>query len=102
MYNLSFGRWGIWAPELSDSFKVKCWLKLRLEVMLTLGSADSWIITVLSPDCLNILMLTVHPEFGHAIHEMLFTVPSLIGVFTRSEKYTWNVFLNGHCHYQAV
>lgn len=70
--------------------------------MLTSGSADSWIITVLSPDCLNILILIVHPEFGHVIPEMLLTVPSFNGMFTRSEKYKWNVFLNGHCHYEAV
>lgn len=70
--------------------------------MLTSASADSWISTVLSADGLNILILTLHPEFGHVIHGMLLTVPSFSGVFSRSDKYKWNVLLNWHCHYQAV
>lgn len=70
--------------------------------MLTSGSADSRISTVLSPDCLKILILILHPEFGHVIYEMLLMVPSFNGIFTRSEKYKWNVFLNWHCHYEAV
>lgn len=87
--NLSFCRLGVWDQELSDLFRVKHWLGVRLEVLREVRAGWPWPSTLVTPGCLPVIAPGPH-QVRLGVYYMRCTC--LLPSYSTTEKCKWNLF----------